>query len=79
MNAVLPAPSPPVIAPVKRFAFKGRVSTEDNQDPEASRNWQLSRSRALIEPAGGASSRSTSTSGSPAPCPGRAGPGPRSC
>ena len=53
MNAVLPAPSPPVIAPVKRFAFKGRVSTEDNQDPEASRNWQVSRSRALIEPAGG--------------------------
>ena len=28
-----------------RFAFYGRVSTEDNQDPEASRNWQ--RSRAL--------------------------------
>ena len=40
-------------ARAKRFAFKGRVSTEDNQDPEASRNWQLSRSRALIEPAGG--------------------------
>jgi site-specific DNA recombinase len=36
-----------------RFAFYGRVSTEDQQDPEASRNWQLSRSRALIEPAGG--------------------------
>ena len=35
------------------FAFAGRVSTEDNQDPEASRNWQLSRARALIEPAGG--------------------------
>ena len=35
------------------FAFSGRVSTEDNQDPEASRNWQLSRARALIEPAGG--------------------------
>ena len=32
---------------------KGQVSTEDNQDPEASRNWQISRSRALIEPAGG--------------------------
>jgi hypothetical protein len=31
------------------FAFAGRVSTEDN----ASRNWQLSRARALIEPAGG--------------------------
>ena len=36
-----------------RFAFYGRVSTEDQQDPEASRAWQLSRSRALIEPAGG--------------------------
>ncbi len=35
------------------FAFAGRVSTEDNQDPEASRNWQLSRAGALIEPAGG--------------------------
>ncbi|MDQ7905933.1 recombinase family protein [Phytohabitans sp. ZYX-F-186] len=36
-----------------KFAFYGRVSTEDQQDPEASRAWQLSRSRALIEPAGG--------------------------
>ncbi|MFC5814148.1 recombinase family protein [Nonomuraea harbinensis] len=35
------------------FAFWGRVSTEDNQDPASSRNWQLSRSRALIEPRGG--------------------------
>lgn len=32
-----------------RFAFAGRVSTEDQQDPEASRNWQLARARALIE------------------------------
>jgi site-specific DNA recombinase len=39
--------------PFIRFAFYGRVSTEDQQDPEASRNWQLSRSRTLIEPAGG--------------------------
>jgi site-specific DNA recombinase len=36
-----------------RFAFYGRVSTEDNQDPEASRGWQLRRARALIEPRGG--------------------------
>ena len=36
-----------------RFAFYGRVSTEDNQDPEASRNWQISRASALIEPIGG--------------------------
>jgi DNA invertase Pin-like site-specific DNA recombinase len=32
-----------------RFAFYGRVSTEDQQDPEASRNWQLRRAQALIE------------------------------
>ena len=36
-----------------RFAFYGRVSTEDNQDPEASRNWQKARATGLIEPAGG--------------------------
>lgn len=36
-----------------RFAFYGRVSTEDHQDPEASRGWQLRRARALIEPRGG--------------------------
>jgi site-specific DNA recombinase len=35
------------------FAFYGRVSTEDNQDPASSRAWQLTRSRALIEPRGG--------------------------
>ncbi|MER6047297.1 recombinase family protein [Streptomyces sp. NPDC001793] len=37
------------------FAFAGRCSTEDLQDPETSRNWQLTRARAraLIEPAGG--------------------------
>lgn len=37
----------------QRFAFYGRVSTEDQQDPEASRGWQIGRARALIEPAGG--------------------------
>ncbi len=36
-----------------RFAFYGRVSTEDQQDPQASKAWQLSRARSLIEPAGG--------------------------
>lgn len=35
------------------FAFAGRCSTEDLQDPEASRDWQLTRARTLIEPAGG--------------------------
>src|SRR5450631_1679000 len=53
VSATLPPPEAEGNAPVRRFAFNGRVSTEDNQDPEASRNWQLSRSRALIEPAGG--------------------------
>ena len=72
MNAVVPGPQAAV--PVKRFAFKGRVSTEDNQDPESSRNWQLSRSRALIEPPAGSSLPSTSTSGSPARCPGQRRP-----
>jgi site-specific DNA recombinase len=36
-----------------QFAFYGRVSTEDLQDPQALRMWQLSRVRSLIEPAGG--------------------------
>jgi hypothetical protein len=35
------------------LAFWGRVSTEDNQDPESSRGWQLTRARALVEPHGG--------------------------
>ncbi len=37
-----------------RFAFYGRVSTEDQQDPEASRGWQIRRAQGLIEPHGGA-------------------------
>ena len=36
-----------------KFAFYGRVSTEDQQDPESSRSWQLTRSKALIEPRDG--------------------------
>jgi hypothetical protein len=44
---------PPAAASQRRFAFCGRVSTEDQQDPEASRNWQLARARGLIEPVGG--------------------------
>jgi site-specific DNA recombinase len=35
------------------FAVYGRVSTEDNQDPESSRAWQLSRATALVEPRSG--------------------------
>jgi DNA invertase Pin-like site-specific DNA recombinase len=36
-----------------RVAFYGRVSTEDHQDEEASRGWQLRAARKLIEPHGG--------------------------
>lgn len=39
---------------MSRFAFYGRVSTEDQQDPTSSKQWQLHRSLQLIEPAGGA-------------------------
>ena len=53
MSGAAPAAGLDPAGPGRRFAFKGRVSTEDNQDPEASYNWQKSRSRALIEPAGG--------------------------
>src|SRR5690606_14810099 len=42
-----------VVETMKRFAFYGRVSTEDQQDPASSRGWQLSRAAQLIEPAGG--------------------------
>jgi site-specific DNA recombinase len=34
---------------VRRFAFAGRVSTEDLQDPAASLRWQLSRASQLID------------------------------
>ncbi|WP_026208075.1 recombinase family protein [Catelliglobosispora koreensis] len=36
-----------------RFAFYGRVSTEDNQDPESSFNWQRTLAQNLITPYGG--------------------------
>jgi site-specific DNA recombinase len=36
-----------------KFAFYGRVSTEDQQDPTSSKQWQVSRANALIEPHGG--------------------------
>jgi site-specific DNA recombinase len=36
-----------------QFAFYGRVSTEDLQDPASSRGWLLSRSRGLIAAHGG--------------------------
>jgi len=44
---------PYLLEPMKRFAFYGRVSTEDQQDPTSSRNWQLARSRQVIEQTSG--------------------------
>ena len=38
---------------MKRFAFYGRVSTEDQQDPMSSKNWQLARSQQIIDQVGG--------------------------
>lgn len=32
-----------------RFAFYGRVSTEDQQDPTSSKNWQVARSQQIID------------------------------
>ena len=37
-----------------KFAFYGRVSTEDQQDPASSKQWQMSRAQSIIEPSGGA-------------------------
>jgi site-specific DNA recombinase len=36
-----------------RFAFYDRVSTEDQQDPTSSMQWQMSRAQTLIDPHGG--------------------------
>lgn len=35
------------------LAFAGRCSTEDNQDPETSRGWQVGNARKFVEPLGG--------------------------
>ena len=35
------------------LAFYGRCSTEDNQDPETSRAWQLDNAKKFVEPLGG--------------------------
>lgn len=36
-----------------KLAFWGRVSTQDRQDPQASRAWQYSRAKQLVTPRGG--------------------------
>ena len=43
-----PIPTTPPLAGQLRFAFYGRVSTEDHQDPVSSRAWQRTRAEALI-------------------------------
>lgn len=40
-------------AQVGPLAFYGRCSTEDNQDPETSRAWQLSNATRFVRPLGG--------------------------
>ena len=37
---------------MRSFGFYGRVSTEDQQDPASSRQWQLNRANALIAAVG---------------------------
>lgn len=38
---------------VRHFAFWGRVSTEDRQDPESSRGWQITRATEIELPGSG--------------------------
>ena len=45
--------APPLECGLGALAFYGRCSTEDNQDPETSRAWQLGNARKFVEPLGG--------------------------
>src|SRR4051794_15103302 len=42
----------PVEEGIGPIAFYGRCSTEDNQDPETSRGWQLGNAQKFVEPLG---------------------------
>ncbi|HEV7949981.1 MAG TPA: hypothetical protein VGP24_09465, partial [Glaciihabitans sp.] len=44
---------PTPIPTVGEFAFYGRCSTEDQQDPATSRGWQLGNACRFVEPLGG--------------------------
>jgi hypothetical protein len=66
----LTADRPAAETQMLKLAFYGRVSTEDQQDPESSRAWQLHRSQQLIEPTAASSLPSTSTVATAAHCPG---------
>ncbi len=41
-------------ASIGPVAFYGRCSTEDNQDPQTSRGWQVANAQKFVEPLGGA-------------------------
>lgn len=60
-------------ADIGPLAFYGRCSTEDNQDPETSRAWQLGNARKFVEPLDGHMPRSSSMSDSRGRCRGSAG------
>jgi site-specific DNA recombinase len=62
-----------------KLAFYGRVSTEDQQDPESSRTWQLHRSLQLIEPHGGVLVGEYFDVATAARCPGSGGPRRANC
>ena len=64
---------------VGALAFYGRCSTEDNQDPETSRGWQISNARKFVEPLGGGVSRSSSTLASRVRCRGSGAARSRGC
>src|SRR4051812_10884774 len=55
LDAALGASTPTTLdsTQVGSLAFVGRCSTEDHQDPETSRAWQLGNARNFIEPLGG--------------------------
>lgn len=60
-----------------RFAFYGRVSTEDQQDPGPRERGNFSGAASWSSPRAVASSRSSSTLGSPARSPGSVARRPR--
>jgi hypothetical protein len=64
---------------VTNFAFLGRCSTKDQQDPESSRGWQRSRAVALIEPRGGVIVAEYFDVGRVGHCPGSGGRRPARC
>ena len=75
----LTADRPAAETQMLKLAFYGRVSTEDQQDPDSSRAWQLHRSLQLIQPYGGSSLPNTSTVARAARCHGNGALRPAAC